>query len=283
MVLQRDANITFWGLDTPSSSITVTYRGITLPTTTATAAGRFSVVLPALPMNATPDDISVASSTTGTVTLTDVLLGDIFVLSGQSNTQIPVSWSAYYADVIANVETLGPRLRILQVAQLAEYVDVTTPQDNFTASIPWSRASLTSVPTFSAIAYHFGAAAATAHPELPIGVIGTSWGGVALEVWASPAALARCNATQATNSPAARQSAELVARSELAVLGALGGVGKTLGLSGGPSKPSCLYFSMLYPILSIPVKFVGWVRFNRINFLSCPLGNNLSWQKMTFP
>jgi sialate O-acetylesterase len=258
MVLQRDSPITFWGLDTPSSSITVTYRGTTLPSTTTTAAGRFDVVLPSLPMNATPDILTVTSSSTGSVTLEDTLIGDLYVFSGQSNTAIPVSWSAYYADVIANVEALGPRLRLLQVAQLAEYVKATSPSDNFTASIPWSRASLTSVPAFSAISYHFGAAAAMAHPDLPIGVIASSWGGVALEVWASPAALARCNGTQATHhqasDAAARHSAELVARSENAVKGAL-------GQTASPINPSCLYFSMLYPILSIPVKMVGWCVF----------------------
>ncbi len=84
MVLQRGVPVTLWGFETEGATVSVTYRGVQLPSATATAAGRFSVVLPALPANSTPDSIVLSSSLGGAVTLTDVLIGDVVVCSGQS-------------------------------------------------------------------------------------------------------------------------------------------------------------------------------------------------------
>jgi hypothetical protein len=84
MVLQRGVPVTLWGFENSGATVSVTYRGVQLPSATATAAGRFSVVLPALPANSTPDSIVLISSLGGAVTLTDVLIGDVVVCSGQS-------------------------------------------------------------------------------------------------------------------------------------------------------------------------------------------------------
>jgi hypothetical protein len=95
--------------------------------------------------------------------------------------------------------------------------------------------------------------AVTAHPEVPIGMQGTSWGGVAIQVWMSPAAMAEC--------PHAAQP--LTLEEQLATgtttgatpiergmgIHAAGELG-FLGSTAGPSKPSCLYNSMLYVSLS---------------------------------
>ncbi len=84
MVLQRDKPVVLWGFEAAGAAVSVTYRGVPLPPATASAAGRFSVTLPALPANATPDAISLRSSLGGAVELTDVVIGDVYVCSGQS-------------------------------------------------------------------------------------------------------------------------------------------------------------------------------------------------------
>ena len=84
MVLQRGKPIILWGFETAGATVSVTYRGAPLPPATASAAGRFAVTLPALPANATPDAIALRSSLGGAVTLTDVVVGDVYVCSGQS-------------------------------------------------------------------------------------------------------------------------------------------------------------------------------------------------------
>ena len=85
MVLQRGASTTLWGLDAPGAAITATLFGAALPPATADAAGRFTISLPALPANATPGTLVLrTSSGAPAVTLADVVVGDVFVCSGQS-------------------------------------------------------------------------------------------------------------------------------------------------------------------------------------------------------
>ena len=255
MVLQRDAPINFWGLDTPGATVTVTYRGSPQLPAVADASGRFSLTLPALPKNATPGILLVRSSQGPELVLVDILLGDVFVCSGQSNQAIPVAWSLYYNDTLAQADSLGSRLRLLQVAALGEYVNATTPQDNFTASIPWSRASPLTAAPMSALCYHFGAQVAQAYPDLPIGLLANAWGGVGIEVYMSPAALATCAAPppREATPPAHRAVLDALTALELAAM-------RGDGFTASPVKPSCLYNSMMHPILSIPITAFLWYR-----------------------
>lgn len=124
----------------------------------------------------------------------------------------------------------------------------------------------------SALCYYFGVQAATAHPELPIGMIGASWGGTAiqvsgptlaaldaartepshaplclpLQVWMSPAALQKCPATAAAP-PASER--EALARDALQAV---------LRLHGCPTRPSSLFFSEIAPLQGRAVKGVLW-------------------------
>jgi sialate O-acetylesterase len=251
MVLQRGAPIVFWGRDTPGESVSVTYRGAALPPATADATGRFAVTLPALPANATPDLISITSSSGSAATLSDVVVGDVFVCSGQSNMEIFVSWSARYNETLARADALGPMLRLLSVALEDAYVNATTPSDNFTAIIPWSRASNASAVGFSAFCYNFGSQVVGAHPDVPIGLIANPWGGVPIQVWMSPAALAKCSKTAAPVSAATRRAVDIAAAADRAV-------SRRRGVTASPQKPSCLYNSMMAPIVSIPVTAFLW-------------------------
>ena len=203
--------------------------------------------LPALPANATPGVISLSSSSGGAAVLEDVLIGDVHICSGQSNMGIPVSWAVDYAAVLARAGALGPTLRLLQVALLDSYTNATTPQDNFTASVPWSRASASSAAPFSALCFFIGERAVNAHPAIPIGMIANPWGGVAIQVYMSPAALAQCGAADAAPPPA------VVAAAERAVAA-------QLGASASPTINSCLYNSMMHPLLSVPVSSFIWLQ-----------------------
>jgi hypothetical protein len=176
---------------------------------------------------------------------------DVFVCSGQSNQAIPVAWSLYYNVTLAAAAGLGDRLRLLTVANLAAYVNATTPADNFTASLPWSRASAATAAGFSALCYHFGAEALAANPGLPIGLLANPWGGVPIEVYMSPQALAACpSAAAPARAGAAQLALEALAAADRAPL--RGGA--------SPVKPSCLYNSMMHPLLSVPVTALLWYR-----------------------
>lgn len=84
MVLQRGAPFTLWGLDAPGSSVTVTFMGQTYKATTD-ASGRFEVAFPATPATTTGQTITFTSSASPSVTISDVLVGDVIICSGQSN------------------------------------------------------------------------------------------------------------------------------------------------------------------------------------------------------
>ena len=252
MVLQRDVPVPIWGLDAAGASITATYRGSPLPPVTADASGRFSLTLPSSPKNATPDALLLRSSAGPVLSLLDLVVGDVYLCSGQSNAAIPVSWSLYYNVSLAAAASLGDRLRLLTVASLAENVNATTPADNFTASQPWARATAATAAPFSALCYHFAEEALAAQPDVPIGLMANPWGGVPIEVWMSPAALAACPApaAQAQLPPMAAAAAAAMAAADRAALRS----------SATPQKPSCLYNSMMHPLLSVPITAFLWYR-----------------------
>ena len=169
--------------------------------------------------------------------------------------EITVSWSAFYEEAtLAQADALGPRLRFLTVALLDAYTTATRPADNFTASIPWTRASRLSAGGASAACYNFGASAAAAHPDTPVGLLINPWGGVAIQVWMSPKALATCNSSAApvVHSAATRHALHIVAAAERAA------TQRAPGATGSPVIPSCLYNSMMAPLLSIPITALLW-------------------------
>ena len=200
MVLQRDIPNTIWGLDTPGASVTTYFAGGSYPAT-CDSAGRFAAKLPAQPASIVPITILVNSSSGASLALTDILFGDVVVISGQSNAQSPVGWQIHYADLLAAASSYGATLRLFQVARLDAYANTTAPQTNLTASIPWSRASSQSAQGMSALGYLFGVQAVSHHPAIPIGVIDSSWGGTAIQPWCSTSSLSKCNASQAPRSP----------------------------------------------------------------------------------
>ncbi len=262
MVFPRGVPVPVWGLDAPGATVTITDGGSgAVVNATAAADGRFDATLPAAPASSVPFSVAFASSSGGTATLLDVVRGDLFVCSGQSNMELSIQNAAQVADVLAAADALGPRLRIFQVAMLDEYVNAAAPAANLTASIPWARASAASVPTMSALCYNFGVEAVTAHPEVPVGVLATSWGGVPLQVYMSPAALAACPAAAAPVPLAARVAAAAAPGATRADVALGVAAAAELAFVGGratPAKPSCLYFSMLAPLLAIPVTSILW-------------------------
>ena len=301
MVWPANKSFAVWGLDAPGATVTLTFAGLApLTSPPADATGRFSIAAPPMPTSAVPTTATF-TSTSGApaVVLADLVVGDIFFCSGQcvsgpparrsplalasaptsppfptrrSNMELSVQNTAEYAAVVAASSANGPLLRLFQVAMLDSYVSAVVPASNLTASIPWSRASPSSAPAFSALCYNFGVLAATARGT-PIGMIDSSWGGVAIQVWMSPAALQKCGAAAAPPPSLAERLAAGRApgaspgeRGWAAFAAAHGDVGAS------PVNNSCLYNSMLHPLLTLPVTGLLWVRgarWARLFFCAC--------------
>jgi len=154
----------------------------------------------------------------------------------------------------SDAEALGVTLRIFQVAMLDSYASVTTPQTNLTASIPWARASQGSIEGMSALCYYFGAELARKHPDTPIGLLASSWGGTAIQPWMSPESLGKCPHAGPT------PTHESLAASKDMALSVLGHtLLRTCSHQGAfPTNGSVLYNSMIAPLMLNPKRVLGW-------------------------
>lgn len=258
-VFQAGKPVQLWGTDT-SSSVTATFQGQNF-TSAVNAAGVWRITLPAQQEGTPPTSISLTSSPSGeTLQLVDVAFGDVIVCGGQSNMQLSVLATVNQSATAAASGSFAQYLRLFQVALVAGYVNTTTPQTNVTSSIPWSRAGPDNVLGMSAMCYFYGVNLVSAHPGTYVGVIDSSWGGTAIEVWMSGEALTSCG------EPPVDGQEYAVTRGDTPAVAAYTGVHKyvpdpalPLPLSAvNPSKPSCLYDAMIAPLLPLAVRNFQW-------------------------
>ena len=174
MVLQQDKTIPIWGTAAPGEAVAVTL-GAATGKSTADASGKWRVDLPAQLEVATPQELIVAGA--NTLKFEDVLLGDVWVCSGQSNMGFPLKDERNAATEIP--QSADPQLRLFQVGRKP----IGTPQDDV-AGGKWVLCDPTTVPTFSAVAYYFGHELRQTLKR-PIGLIATSWGDTPAEAWTS--------------------------------------------------------------------------------------------------
>jgi sialate O-acetylesterase len=174
MVLQRDQPLPIWGWDTPGTEITVTL-GETRATATADETGKWCVQLPAMCAGG-PYTMSVQG--TDTVSVTDILIGEVWICSGQSNMEWTVSNSNNPAEEIAAAD--HPRIRHIKIQH--------TPAREPREAVPsdgWQACSPQTVPNFTAVGYFFGRQLQR-ELDVPIGLIGSNWGGTRIEPWTPP-------------------------------------------------------------------------------------------------
>jgi len=170
MVLQRHQANPVWGHADPGEKITVTINGQS-HSTVATPDGNWRVKLSSLPAGG-PHELIIAGQ--NTVTFTDVLVGEVWICSGQSNMVRPLS-SADNADVEI-VTANYPEIRLISVPNVASQA----PLGDFAGK--WETCSPQTVADFSAIGYLFGRRIHNA-VGVPIGLIDNAWGGSAADAW----------------------------------------------------------------------------------------------------
>ncbi len=197
-VLQRDTAIPIWGTAKRGEPVTVSFAGQRI-STKADRDGRWRVDLAPLPANATPADLLVKGRR-NTVTLRDVLVGDVWLCSGQSNMEWPVRLCAQ-----ADAEIAAAQLPLIRHYKVANQMAHGRPADDVQGG--WSVCSPETAPHFTAIGFFF---ARELHRELrvPIGLLNVSWGGTPIESWLSPRMLAATPHAAAVASAWAKTVAE---------------------------------------------------------------------------
>ncbi len=175
MVLQREKPLEIWGWADPGERVQVAFEGQLLKTK-ADAQGAWSVTLKAMPHGG-PYTL-VISGQKNTITLEDILLGDVWVCSGQSNMQWKLIDSDNGAAEIAAAN--HPGIRLFTVPPVARGVEVQDVEGT------WKVCTPETVPGFSGVGYFFGRELNT-QTGIPIGLINSSWGGTRVEAWMAPA------------------------------------------------------------------------------------------------
>ncbi len=176
MVLQRDMPIPIWGWTQKGQTVTVTFAGQSA-TATAGEDGKWMVRLPAQAANDQPQTMTIQSGDES-LTLGNILIGEVWLASGQSNMEWAVGWSQNAEQEAAAANY--PNLRLFTVVKQMS----PTPKDKADGS--WNVCAPQTVSGFSAVGYFFGRDLHAAL-KVPVGVINSSWGGTPIEAWANAA------------------------------------------------------------------------------------------------
>jgi sialate O-acetylesterase len=175
MILQRDAKIKIWGWSAPNEKIKISFNKKDFKTK-ADAQGNWSVFLPAMKAGG-PYTMNIEAN--NHITLKDILIGDVWICTGQSNMVHQMSLHAVrYADEVANAN--NPQIRHFWVPNVA---NMQGPQKDLPGG-SWKWANPKDIGEFSAIAYFF-AKQLYEKNHVPIGLINASWGGIPIEAMMS--------------------------------------------------------------------------------------------------
>ena len=174
MVLQQNSTISFWGWSDPHEKVSIkTDWDTTNYSTFASGSAKWNLNI-TTPASGGRHTITISGK--NTVVLEDVLFGEVWVCSGQSNMEMSINWGMNQYD--ADVEKAGnDSIRLFQVQKTtAAY-----PQDDLPGK--WVVSTPDAMKNFSAAGYFFGQRLVN-ELKIPVGLINSSWGGTPAEVWA---------------------------------------------------------------------------------------------------
>jgi len=220
MCLQREIEIPVWGWADAGEKVTVTL-GEQSAEATAGDDGKWSVRLPAQKAGG-PHDVVVKGSSE--IKLNDVMIGEVWVCSGQSNMEWTMTRVVNSESEIENAKY--PNIRLFKVGR------ATPDQPAEDCEGTWAACSPKTVANFSAVAYYFGR---KIHEEVgvPVGLINTSWGGTLCEAWTSRDAL--------EGDP---DFAPILDRADRA--------------KAGPNRAGVLYNGMIHPLIPFGIRGAIW-------------------------
>ncbi len=183
MVLQRDTPLKIWGWADAGEKVNVSFRDHNVAAS-ANDKGEWSVMLPAQSVGG-PFTMNITGS--NSITLKNILIGDVWLASGQSNMEFPMANEHGFGGVLNEQAEIAaanfPQIRLFTVKRNISL----RPVDEI-ESTGWSETTPENIRQFSAVAYFFARELYQRY-HTPIGLIHSSWGGTPAESWTSAAAI----------------------------------------------------------------------------------------------
>ncbi|HXC95365.1 MAG TPA: sialate O-acetylesterase [Edaphobacter sp.] len=263
MVLQRDMPIHVWGSAAEGERVTAEFHGLTA-STTADHAGRWSLYLSS---QSAGGPFTLVIRATNTIQFDDILLGDLWFASGQSNMEMPLAGfpgSAVVQNADQEIAAANyPDIRFFRIDRdVADY-----PLEDVKAATGWSRCTPETAKDFSAVAYFFARdlQKALGKQHVAIGLIDSTWGGTPAEAWTSldtlggdpalaPAFAARAEKMDHEATEIRLDQADKLAKEQ--------GRAPTPNRDWHPNpaswRPAALYNAMVAPFTPLPIRGVIW-------------------------
>jgi sialate O-acetylesterase len=243
MVLQQQSDVRIWGWEDAGEELTIKCSWLkNLERTTANDAGKWQITI-ATSEAGGPHSIDIFGRR-NRITLKDILFGEVWLASGQSNMEMPlVKVSGAYTGIKDSAKEVSkanfPEIRLFQVGNFSSKEPLDDVESGITmygvppADCQWKACTPETIPHFASTAYFF---ARKLHTELdiPIGIIDASWGGTPAEAWTPLAALKQLDyAAEIEQSTTAEQN---------------------------PSQkiPTRLYNGMIHPLRNFKIKGAIW-------------------------
>lgn len=223
MVLQQQSDVTLWGWADPGEKIKITTSWNNQTDSVVTTRDSNWKIQVSTPRAGGPYTITLKGL--NTIILQNVLIGEVWVCSGQSN----MAWGMdrYLPDDADERRAFDhPNIRLFHVPRATS----AHPQDHLSAE--WEICTAESLAKFSAVAYYF-ADKLQDHLDVPVGLINSSWGGTPAEAWTP---------------------AEAVMRNETLNRAAI----EKLSESGAPKAPGVIYNAMIHPVISFNIAGTLW-------------------------
>jgi sialate O-acetylesterase len=265
MVLQQKQSDPIWGWDVPGTKVTVTFAGQT-KTAEAGKDGKWTVKLDPMPANAKAQNMTIKG--TDTRELQDILIGEVWMCSGQSNMGFSLG-----QDWNGDLESLAshhPQLRLFKLPLVG------TQELKTDINAQWQETTPQNTPGFTAVGFMFGR---YLHEILgvPVGLIENAWGGSSAEAWVRRSTLesdprfkdliAQWKNTEATYDPAKIKAAyEAAVAKWKESVSAAKAEGKPAPQAprppqdamAGQHRPGNIFAGMMYPTLGFAIKGVVW-------------------------